>query len=312
MHFWIRHLKINIKSFGTHYQEREKNTSLKPSFSVSPFIVVFIMLHSLHYRWWPEEDVDMGGGREWKRCSLQGRCLSRHLIWTPDICGIQCVSPVGDRRDTLLHYFRIKVITKILKWVCTIKNLNTSLNLATRQLFFHFYKQICLLDKTLLSFPRMTQMSHHRKTVFLYTQLCLSSCKRYDACLISIHRVPFQMDLRMLDALSSDIKRKKVCYFANPLWTSNIITAVNSSWGRRNEWASLFYYYYFWHGEPHTRLFSADRRSLPRWQWCYNLLYNKHIFQAFQPVPVSLWAGTRAKQCITSHRLTSAASILYS
>lgn len=64
--------------------------------------------------------------------------------------------------------------------------------------------------------------------------------------------------------------------------------------------------------EPHTCLCSADQRPLPRWQWCYNLLYNKHIFQAFQPAPASLWAGTRAKQCITSHRLTSTASIPHS
>lgn len=68
----------------------------------------------------------------------------------------------------------------------------------------------------------------------------------------------------------------------------------------------MFYYYYFWHREPHTCLCGADRRSLPRWQRCYNLLYNKHIFQAFQPALASLWAGTRAKQCITSHRLTLA------
>lgn len=111
----------------------------------------------------------------------------------------------------------------------------------------------------------------------------------------------------MLDTLR--VKRKeKVCYFSNPLWSPNIITAVNSSWKRRTEWASLFYYYYFWHGEPHTCLRGADRRSLPRWQHCYNLLYNKHIFQAFQPGPTSLWAGSRAKQCITSHRLTSTAT----
>lgn len=122
---------------------------------------------------------------------------------------------------------------------------------------------------------------------------------------------PLKQKLKMLDALRVDILRgekKKVCYFSNPLWTRNIITAVNSSGKRRNEWTSLFYYYYFWHGEPHACLRGADRRSLPRWQCCYNLLYNKHIFQAFQPGSTSLWAGTSAKQRITSHRLTHTAT----
>lgn len=60
--------------------------------------------------------------------------------------------------------------------------------------------------------------------------------------------------------------------------------------------------------EPHACLRGADRRSLPRWQRCYNLLYNKHIFQAFQPGSTSLRAGTGSKQLITSHRLTYTAA----
>lgn len=141
-------------------------------------------------------------------------------------------------------------------------------------------------------------MSHHG---FLY------SCSRHDTCLASI---PWSRNWRcwMPCALIFWGGEKKVCYFSNPLWTRNIITAVNSSGKRRNEWTSLFYYYYFWHGEPHACLRGADRRSLPRWQCCYNLLYNKHIFQAFQPGLTSLWAGTSAKQRITSHRLTHTAT----
>lgn len=108
------------------------------------------------------------------------------------------------------------------------------------------------------------------------------------------------------------LKAEKACYFGNPLWTSDIITAVDPSLGNRNEWASLFYYYYFWHRQPHTCRCSADRGSLPRWQQRYSLLYNKHIFQTLQPSLASLRAGTRAKQCIISHRLTFNACIPHS
>lgn len=108
------------------------------------------------------------------------------------------------------------------------------------------------------------------------------------------------------------LKAEKSCYFANPHRTADIITAVDSSLGNRNEWASLLYYYYFWHRQPHTCRCSADRGSLPRWQQCYNLLYNKHIFQALQPSLASPRVGTRAKQCITSHRLTFNACIPHS